>query len=640
MKNRTYLLVKIGSIVCLALIMLLSFPMFEQEHAALMAKDKGQGKAKGKEKKEQESEKDAKKEARENYSKAQEAIKKGKLNDALKFLKIAIAKDPHPATQYDPYLQLGFVYIALGDLKSAQSYCTQSKTFGVTSKTNINECFELIVTATQKAPTAKPQPTVPPVPTPTPPSAKPPTPQPQAPASRPDSPPTIEITSEIPERTVEETLTITGVATDDQGIVDINVSVRKPGTKAITSAPRLKLVQKNFEVTVPLEIGQNEIVIQAQDTGGQVGEHVMTIVRNRPVRAEPAESRSAESPEPAATPETTPEAKPERGKVYAVIIGIGTFQDERIPPLRFTANDAQGFYDVLTDPNYGGVPKDQVQLLIDKDATDRNIKTAIGKWLSQQARAEDTVIIYYSGHGAPEGEEKYWVTYNADIDNLYTTALSNNEIYDMLNRIESKRVITLLDSCYSAATVNRKDRTRALQAEVPWEKFGGEGRVTLSASDGKQLSLEIEAYQHGAFTYYVLEALKGRADGAAGTARDGMVEVEELWNYVKNSVTDAAKKRGNKQTPVFQGTLTSGIPLTYDLTYLEELERKRVQEKQEKQAKLKDLFEQKKIRADHFDCAFKMIDEGKSDGYLDGLLSAGISPETFSRLFTCGARSE
>ncbi len=341
--------------------------------------------------------------------------------------------------------------------------------------------------------------------------------------------------------------------------------------------------------------------------------------------------------EPTVTPEpvevTYAVQRPEN--VYAVIIGIGDYQDERIPPLQYTENDAKGLYDVLTDPNYGGIPKDNIQLLLDEKATMTNIKTAIGRWLSQQAKADDMVIVYYSGHGAPEENDKYWVTYEADIDNLYATALSNNEIFNMLNRVRSNRMVTFLDSCYSAATVNKKNQTRGLLVDIPWEKFSGEGRVTISASDGKQLSLELESYGHGVFTYYLLEGLKGKADGAAGTERDGVVEVEELWNYVKRHVTETARKQGNDQTPVFQGTLAARLPLTYDLDYLEEKRQQEQLEVREKQTKLQQLFEAGTIRADHFDCAFLMLEGGKTNGYLEGLLVDDISPKTFERLFKC-----
>ena len=70
-------------------------------------------------------------------------------------------------------------------------------------------------------------------------------------------------------------------------------------------------------------------------------------------------------------------------------------------------------------------------------------------------------------------------------------------------------------------------------------------------------------------------------------------------------------------------------------SYLQELEEKRLQEIKQKQKKLQELFEAGKIRADHFDCAFGMLDQGHSNGYLDGLLTGDISPKTFTRLFTC-----
>ena len=175
--------------------------------------------------------------------------------------------------------------------------------------------------------------------------------------------------------------------------------------------------------------------------------------------------------------------------------------------------------------------------------------------VGKKAGEEDTVLIYYSGHGAPEGDETYWVTYDADIDDLYTTALNNNKISDMLNGVQAKRVITLLDSCYSAATVNRKDKTRSPPIEIPLEKFAGEGRVTISASNGKQLSLELKEYENGVFTYYLLEGLKGEAD----VDKDGFVDVGEIWDYVKYQVTDAARLAGNPQTPVIQGAVPPGF---------------------------------------------------------------------------------
>ena len=408
-------------------------------------------------------------------------------------------------------------------------------------------------------------------------------------------------------------------------------------TAPVETAPETPAAEAT---AAPAEVPQAEPTPTEPPTDAQPAP---TDVPAEPAAPQPDAPTEQPTPADAAQPRAVApgtEAAPEAeaftpGKTYAVIIGLGDFQDDRIPDLRYTVNDAQGMYDVLIDPNYGGIPQENVTLLLNKDATSENIKRAIGTWLKQQAGADDTIIIYFAGHGAPEGQETYWVTYNADIDDLYATALSNKDISDMLDRVEARRVITLLDSCYSAATVNRTNKTRDVGVEIPWDQFTGKGRLAISASDGAQLSLEMQEFQHGVFTYYMLEGLKGKADGMAGKERDGMVEVEELWNFVRNSVTETAKKQGNRQTPVFQGDMTAGIPLTYDLAYLKELEEKRAQETQKKQAALKALFEQQKISAPHFDCACNMLESGQSNGYLDGLLAGDISPETFGKLFAC-----
>ena len=315
------------------------------------------------------------------------------------------------------------------------------------------------------------------------------------------------------------------------------------------------------------------------------------------------------------------------GDVYAVIIGISDYQDDRIPDLRFAVNDAQEFYNILVDPNYRDIPEDHVKLLLDQEATTRNIKEAIGKWLSDQAKEEDTALIYYAGHGSSEKEESYWVTYEADIDDLYATALNNNEIYDMLNRITSKRVITFLDSCYSAATVKRNDGIRAIPTEIPWEKFSGEGRVTISASDGKQLSLELEKYHHGVFTYYLLEGLKGKADKNL----DAIIDLDEIWDYVKYQVTEIAREAGYAQNPKFQGELTAGIPLTFNKPFLEKKQKNQVL--QGKKDRIVKLYREGEISVAQFTKALDIIKSGGKDRILEDFLTGKISLELFKETF-------
>jgi uncharacterized caspase-like protein len=326
---------------------------------------------------------------------------------------------------------------------------------------------------------------------------------------------------------------------------------------------------------------------------------------------------------------------PKKGNYYAVVIGIGKYKDDKIPKLKYTTVDAQSIYNILTDPKYGNFPKDHVRKLIDEEATDNNIKSAIGTWLRRNARKDDTVIIFYAGHGAPEDDKTYWVTYNANIDDLYGTALSNDEIADMLNRVESEKMIVFLDSCYSAATIHRTDKRRSIMiVKDPFQKFKGKGRVVITSSDGKEESLELDKFGHGVFTYYLLKALKGEAD----ENKDGFVELDEIWDYVKYRVADTARRHGSTQTPVIDGSYSAGILLSSNPERLKELYLKTEREKKRKEleskiAKLKELWEKSEITDIQFNKAVEILQSGKKNRYLDKFLSDKISLTVFKASF-------
>ena len=297
-----------------------------------------------------------------------------------------------------------------------------------------------------------------------------------------------------------------------------------------------------------LNIGSNTIKITASDIYLNTAE--TSLVVDKDLAALPKMSAEGQADRAAGAEEA-----PRR---YAVVIGIGDYQDRKIPPLRYTVADARAMHDVLTDPRYGFLTPDNVKLLIDQEASTRNINHVFDAWLRNRARANDTVIIYFAGHGAPEAGRTYWVTHDADIENLYGTAISNDSLSKMLKRIASRTVIVFLDSCYSAATVNRGWHTRNLIEKDPFQDFKGEGRVVITSSNGKQLSLEIQDYGHGVFTYYLIQGLIGKAD----QDRDGYIILDEIWDYVKNNVSDTAKQFGVHQTPIIDGRHSSGILLS------------------------------------------------------------------------------
>jgi uncharacterized caspase-like protein len=252
---------------------------------------------------------------------------------------------------------------------------------------------------------------------------------------------------------------------------------------------------------------------------------------------------------------------------WAVIIGIDSYKDKRIPALKTAEADAKGI-----DRDVCGKLKlntENVKTLLGKNATQQNIRSALGTWLARKATRDDLVIIFYAGHGAPEtdysksspdGLEKYLVPYDAKADDLYATAIPMEEIAKIFDRIEAERIIFFSDACYSGAAGGRSfsiGNFRSVRIADPMARLAsGKGRIIITAGDANEPAVEDPKLGHGVFTYYLLEGINGKAAGA-----DGNITLQGLYRYVSDRVTRKSKELGGNQHPVMKGRLRGDIVL-------------------------------------------------------------------------------
>jgi helicase len=88
---------------------------------------------------------------------------------------------------------------------------------------------------------------------------------------------------------------------------------------------------------------------------------------------------------------------------------------------------------------------------------------------------------------------------------------------------------------------------------LTWSK----GRAILTASRPAEVSLELPELGHGVFTYYLIQGLQGAAD----LNHDGIVSLQELYEYLEQQVTQKARLVGGNQHPVMKGELEGVLPL-------------------------------------------------------------------------------
>ena len=86
---------------------------------------------------------------------------------------------------------------------------------------------------------------------------------------------------------------------------------------------------------------------------------------------------------------------------WAVLVGVGDYIHGTQLDLDGPANDVQMIEELLLGKF--GYRSEQIRKMVDAQATKANILAGL-KWVRDQAKPGDVVLIYYSGHGSQAGE--------------------------------------------------------------------------------------------------------------------------------------------------------------------------------------------------------------------------------------------
>jgi len=263
---------------------------------------------------------------------------------------------------------------------------------------------------------------------------------------------------------------------------------------------------------------------------------------------------------------------------WALVIGVGHFNDPSIHRLNYTIRDATDLATELKDPTIGRFPAENVHLLTDAQATTKNIKSELN-WIARQASPNDLVLIYVATHGSPRtldsvGGVNYLVTYDTEMyragafdeDGMYATAFPMVDLANAVaTRMKALKTVILLDTCYSGGVSGTKSaasppapRDATPSTDMLKQMSQGSGRIIMTASGVDEESHESSTLGHGYFTYYLLKALK---DSKPNTP------LTEIYTSVSKAVGQMASSVGVKQHPVlYQSSDTADFPIAAPLT--------------------------------------------------------------------------
>jgi tetratricopeptide (TPR) repeat protein len=254
---------------------------------------------------------------------------------------------------------------------------------------------------------------------------------------------------------------------------------------------------------------------------------------------------------------------------HALVVGVSRYPRSPDADLRFAADDAREFARFLGTDSGGAF---QVTLLRDRQATREAILSAVAA-LGRRAGPADVVYVFFSGHGVRDArQDVYLMPSDASLDAPEVQGIRAGDLVTrVVDGVHAAAVVFFLDACYAGAgEVGMKSRPGDLvtQLNALWERemsrLGGDGvAFAFYSASARQPSLEDGEHRQGLFTHYLLRGMRGAADGATRTPKDGVVQADELHRYLAAEVGGRSRGRwGMAQDPTVSPRMVGSFPIS------------------------------------------------------------------------------
>ena len=256
------------------------------------------------------------------------------------------------------------------------------------------------------------------------------------------------------------------------------------------------------------------------------------------------------------------EARPsaDRGRSWALLIGIEKYH--RANKLTYTINDVRQLSQTLR--TRGGFEPDCILEITDQSPNPRyqplkaSLTAELPAWLKQPG-PRDTILVFFSGHGFRDAAGKmYLAPIDIDPENAATTGIPIEWFREQIGACPAGFKLLVLDACHAGSEKGEDDRVGVAAKDLgdPFQNL--EKVVTLASSTADQKSQIWEDKRQSLFSYWLNQGLKGHAD----KDNDGIVDVDELYEYVSRNVKHTSEVYFPRpQTPVrIVRSGVSGVP--------------------------------------------------------------------------------
>ncbi len=260
-----------------------------------------------------------------------------------------------------------------------------------------------------------------------------------------------------------------------------------------------------------------------------------------------------------------------KGTAYIIAVGVNEYANPQYN-LKYATADARSFGDEIRrrQTQIGSFERIEVIQLLDQEATKANILAAIKRLAGEpgppslkagpldglkRAEPEDTVVIYFAGHGTAQAQRFYLIPHDLGytgertklteqgLKDMLAHSISDIELESAVEGLDAGHLLLIIDACNSGQALEAEEKRRGPMnskglAQLAYEK----GMYILTAAQSFQAALEAAQLGHGYLTYALVE--EGLKTPVADTSpKDGVVIAREWLNFATERVPQMQEEK-------------------------------------------------------------------------------------------------
>jgi len=237
---------------------------------------------------------------------------------------------------------------------------------------------------------------------------------------------------------------------------------------------------------------------------------------------------------------------PQIGQKFVVLFGIDKYADKTIPSLENAVIDAEVVGKLFAD-------KLGYEILVVQNATRADIVRTLNQ-LSIEMAKNDSVIVYYAGHGyqSEKTGAGYWIPSDASAKDP-ASWISNASVSEMLSGIHSNQIMMISDSCYSGVFTREEKLNKLSDNKVqPVDILANRSVVAMSAGNDEPVADEGRE-GHSIFAWYLMQTIRNVDNWKLGN---------NIFEQVQREV-----RRSFPQTPQYGAIISAGYEKDTDYLF-------------------------------------------------------------------------